>query len=309
MFEHRPVMPREVVYYLGVGRGGTYVDCTAGGGGHALEILKADPQLRLIGLDRDGDAIEAASRALEAYKKRVVLVKGNFKDIKEILRTLGIESADGLLFDLGVSSYQFDMPERGFSFRYDARLDMRMDRSQELSARDIVNKFRKKDLEWIFREYGEERFAGKIASAVEKARKVKPVTTTGELTNIILEAVPRRFHAKGIHPATRVFQALRIAVNDELENLKEGISDGVTVLKKGGRIVVISFHSLEDRIVKEKFRDLAAGCVCPPRVPMCVCGRKEVLRLLTKRPVTPREDEIDVNPRARSAKLRAAERI
>lgn len=308
-FSHIPVMGPEVIRYLDPGPDGIYVDATVGGGGHALEILRACKGCRLIGMDRDGDALKAASENLGGFMEQVTLVRENFRDIKEVLRGLGVEQADGIVFDLGVSSYQLDEAGRGFSFRFDSRLDMRMDTTQAATARDLVNTLDADELARIFREYGEEKDAKRIARAIERARRAAPIETTGELVRIILDTVPKRFHAGAIHPATKVFQALRIAVNDELHSLSEGLRAGVDALRVGGRLVVISFHSLEDRIVKKTFRELSAGCVCPARIPRCVCGKKPALELLTKKPVTPSEEEAQRNPRARSAKLRAAARI
>lgn len=303
-------MPGEALEYLGCKPGGIYVDGTVGGGGHALEILKkSSPGGTLIGLDRDAEAIEAAKETLKGFKERTVLVKENFRNIPSVLAVLGIREVDGILLDLGVSSYQLERPERGFSFRMEARLDMRMDTWDETTAYGLVNGLEAKELEKIFREYGEERFSRGIARAIVEARKRGPVETTTELAGIILGAIPRRFHGGNIHPATRVFQALRIAVNDELGSLEDGLKGGMDSLKEGGRMAVISFHSLEDRIVKETFRDSSSPCVCPPRLPRCACGRVATVRLLTKRPVTPSDEEIERNPRARSAKLRAVERI
>ncbi|MBI5237181.1 MAG: 16S rRNA (cytosine(1402)-N(4))-methyltransferase RsmH [Deltaproteobacteria bacterium] len=307
-FSHWSVMPAEVVEYLGCRAGGVYVDGTLGGGGHTLDMLRASaPDGKVIGIDLDEDAIKAAGRSLEEYKDRVTLVRGNFRDIKEILEGLGISVVDGVVFDLGVSSHQFDVPERGFSFRFDTRLDMRMDRRQKVSAYELVNDLDADELAKIFRDYGEEKEAKKIARAIDKARKTRPVATTGELARIVQEATPWR-HG-GIHPATKVFQALRIAVNDELANLGEGLAGALASLKGGGRLVVISFQSLEDRIVKSTFRDKATGCICPPRIPVCVCGRTPAVRLLTRKALTPSEDEVKGNPRARSAKLRAIEKL
>lgn len=305
---HLPVMPAEVVRYLGCRPGGTYVDGTLGGGGHTVEILKViGPEGKVIAMDRDADAIAEAKKVLRAYSGRVTILKENFKDIKALLSGCGIDRVDGILLDLGVSSYQLETPARGFSFRFDARLDMRMDRAQGLTAHELVNTLDVAGLERIFRTYGEERYARRIARAIERERRKKPVETTGELKSIVVGAVPRR--PARIHPATKVFQALRIAVNDELENLKAGLTESVDVLGRGGRMVVISFHSLEDRIVKRFFRDLSRGCVCPPGFPVCVCGREPSVRLLTRRAVTPAPSEIGANPRARSARLRAVERL
>lgn len=309
-FTHAPVMPEEMLEGLGCAPGGIYVDGTLGGGGHALEILKAiSPNGRLIGIDRDDEALKAASKTLEPFGNRVTLVKENYRDIKKVLKDLGIDKVDGILLDLGVSSYQLDSPERGFSFRFEARLDMRMDTSQGITAFDIVNTYGADELEKIFKDYGEERDARRIARAIDRARSTRPVETTGDLVRIILATIPKRFQPRQIHPATRVFQALRIAVNDELGSLEQGLRDGVDVLGSGGRMVVISFHSLEDRIVKTTFRELSTGCVCPPRVAVCVCGKKPVVRLVKRGAIKPSEEEMKKNPRARSAKLRTAEKI
>lgn len=309
-FVHIPVLAREVIEHLACRPGGIYVDGTLGGGGHALEILKASaPDGRLIGIDRDEDALNAAGKRLEGYKDRITLVRDNFRDIENILKSLGVKEVDGILLDLGVSSYQFEEPGRGFSFRYDARLDMRMDNRQEVSAYELVNNLEVGELARIFREYGEEREAGKLARVIDSVRKRRPIETTGELANIIYDAIPRRFHPKGIHPATRVFQALRIAVNDELKSIEDGLSGGLESLKSGGRLAVISFHSLEDRIVKNFFREASTGCVCPPKFPICVCGKKPRAKLVTRKAVTPSDEEIDKNPRARSSKLRVLEKV
>jgi 16S rRNA (cytosine1402-N4)-methyltransferase len=290
--------------------GRTYVDCTLGGGGHALEILRASaPDGRVIGMDRDDAAIRAAGAVLARYRDRVTLLKENFRNLRGALTGLGVEKVDGVVMDLGVSSYQLESPERGFSFRLDAGLDMRMDRSAELSARDLVNDLGEKELADIFHRYGEERFSARVARAIVRARQTKPVETTGELAAIVIEAIPKKFHGRKIHPATKVFQALRIAVNDELESIRGGLSGAVESLSAGGRLVVISFHSLEDRLVKGAMRELSTGCICPPRIPMCVCGRSPAARLLTKKAVTPSPGELERNPRSRSARLRALEML
>lgn len=309
-FSHASVMPAEVVATLNCRAGGVYLDGTLGGGGHAAEILKATgPDGVLIGIDRDADALKAAALALAPYSGRFTLVKNEFRNMAGVLDSLGIDGVDGIVLDLGVSSYQFDTPERGFSFRFDSRLDMRMDAEQELSAFELVNGCDREELERIFREYGEERHSWMIAGAICRARAIKPVETTGDLAAIILAGVPKKLQSRDIHPATRVFQALRIAVNDELAGLEHGLAEGVKALRTGGRIVVISFHSLEDRIVKNMFKDLASSCICPPRIPKCVCGKKSVVRIVTKKALTASAEELGTNPRARSAKLRAAEKI
>lgn len=322
--KHLPVMPGEVVRYLGCrpGGGGIYVDGTLGGGGHALEILKATgPGGRVIGMDRDEEAVSVATDALKPYAERCLILRANFKDIKAVLSDRGIDAVDGIVLDLGVSSFQLERPERGFSFRFDTRLDMRMDVTQPLTAYELVNGLSKEELESVFRQYGEERGARRIARAIERAREAKPLETTGELAGIVERSAGKRSAGKRptkLHPATRVFQALRIAVNDELGNLEAGLKGGVSVLKGGeggegggggGRMVVISFHSLEDRIVKGFFRGLSKGCVCPPGFPECVCGVKPSVRLLTRRVVRPSPGEVEANPRARSARLRAVEKF
>ncbi|WKZ33230.1 MAG: 16S rRNA (cytosine(1402)-N(4))-methyltransferase RsmH [Thermodesulfobacteriota bacterium] len=308
-FAHLPVMPAEVVDFLGCARAGAYVDGTVGGGGHASEILKANPGNRLIGLDRDSDALAAAQKALAPFTGRFVLVKENFRNVSAVLERLEEGPVDGMLLDLGVSSYQLESPERGFSFRFDSKLDMRMDRSSGLTARDLVNTLEEGELFRIFMEYGEEAHSRRIARAIVKARAAGTIETTGELQRIVVEAVPAKLRGGRIHPATRVFQALRIAVNDELGSLREGLATGMESLKPGGRMVVISFHSLEDRIVKAAFRKAATGCICPPKFPVCVCKRTPQARLVSKKAVAPSEEEVGGNPRARSAKLRAIEKL
>lgn len=307
---HKPVMPEEVVHHLKCKPGGIYVDGTIGGGGHAGEILKKSaPDGRLIGIDRDDDAIAESAKHLDALGARTVLVRGNFADLAEILSGLAIERVDGILLDLGLSSHQVDTPERGFSFMSDAPLDMRMDRSRGPAAHELVNTLSEQELKRIFREYGEELMAGKIARAVVRRRESSPILHTGELAGIVLGTLPPSRRRTRIHPATRVFQALRIAVNDELANLHRVIRDGTELLNEGGRFVIISFHSLEDRIVKNQFRAWEKGCTCPPDFPRCTCGRQPRLNVLTRKPVMPGPEETAANPRARSARLRAAERI
>lgn len=308
-FSHLSVMPGEVIEYLGCAKAGIYVDGTAGGGGHSKEILKANHENRLIGIDRDEDALRAAEENLKPFAGRFTLVRENFRDIKAVLERLGAPQIDGMLLDLGVSSFQLESAPRGFSFLKPARLDMRMDRSKGETAYDLVNNLDEDELVRIFRDYGEEAHSKRIARAVIKARSAKPIETTTELAEIIQWAVPAKARHGRIHPATRVFQALRIAVNDELGSLKDALADGVDALKPGGRMVVISFHSLEDRIVKNAFRDASTGCICPPRIPKCVCNRVPQARLVTRKAITPTDTEIATNPRARSAKLRALEKL
>ena len=288
------------------------MDGTIGGGGHTMEILDASgPEGRVIGIDRDGEAVAAAERALSRYGKRVTVVRDNYSNMKEVLSSLGVTKVDGIVLDLGVSSHQLDTSSRGFSFRSDDPLDMRMDDTETLTAAHIVNERTEKELAGIFKVYGEERYARRVARAVVREREKAPIETTGKLAAIVTGAVPgpKGPRREKIHPATRVFQALRIVVNDELEGLKRGLAEGVEVLSPGGRYVVISFHSLEDRIVKHFFRDLAMDCICPPSAPVCICDRAAKLSVLTKRVVVADASEVERNPRARSAKLRAAVRL
>lgn len=306
--QHIPVMAREVVDYLITGNGGIYIDCTVGMGGHAARILEAtSPNGYLIGIDIDPQAIAVAKESLKLYGGRFSMIHGNFAHLDQILMQQGVSEVDGVLIDLGASSLQLDTPERGFSFMHSGPLDMRMDQSSGQPVSYDLNKKDAAELAKIIREFGEERWAKRIAANVVKFRMRSPITTTKQLAEIVQESVPRS--SGRIHPATRVFQSLRIYKNKELANLKAGLERAVPVLKPGARICVISFHSLEDRIVKHSFKSMERGCICPPRTPVCVCGRKPTLKVLTRRPVTPQESEIKVNPRCRSAKLRAAERI
>jgi 16S rRNA (cytosine1402-N4)-methyltransferase len=263
----------------------------------------------LIGIDVDDDALRASEEQLKPFGDRKILVKGNFADIHIILDNLNIKEVDGILLDLGVSSYQLRTADRGFSFSLDAALDMRMDQSHGPCAYDIVNTFPEKDLERIIRDYGEEIMADRIVKMISARRKVSPIKTTAELAGVVVKALPSRFWSQKIHPATKTFQAIRIYVNNELLNLCEAINHGVDMLKISGRLSIISFHSLEDRIVKNNFRSWQKGCLCPTNFPMCICQRKAKLKIVTKRPVIPNASEIETNPRARSAKLRTAERI
>jgi 16S rRNA (cytosine1402-N4)-methyltransferase len=307
---HTPVMVQEVVSSLHCRAGNITVDGTVGGGGHAEAILEnTAPDGILIGIDADTDALGAARERLARFGGRTILVKGNFAHMETILEEEEVGKVDGILLDLGVSSHQLDTAERGFSFTQDAPLDMRMDRSRPRSASDLVNTLPWEELARIIRDYGEERMAGRIARAIAKERTHSPLRTTRELAGVVLRAFPPDAERQKIHPATRTFQALRIAVNDELTSLRKALTDGMERLKPGGRFSVISFHSLEDRIVKNAFRTGEKGCTCPPDLPVCACGGKPKLKVVTRKPVTPGDEEISGNPRARSAKLRTAERI
>ncbi len=306
---HLPVLLAEVLEALQCGRPGLYVDCTVGAGGHARGILTSSPENRLIGFDWDHEAIEIASENLKEFGARVTLIREDFSSLKTILDELKIREVDGFLFDLGLSSMQLASKERGFSFQEDTALDMRMDRRKKIMASDLVNKLPAEELVKILKVYGEERWAKRIISAILRERKIEPVTSTRRLSDIVRSAVPHSYRAGRIHPATKTFQALRIAVNRELDLLDTAIKDAVGYLKTGRRIGVISFHSLEDRIVKKAFRTMERGCTCPPRIPYCVCGFKKSVTVLTRKPIRPSASEIINNPRARSAKFRVAERV
>lgn len=310
-FHHTPVMLQEALEELNIRSGGVYVDCTLGGGGHAAAILErlGDGGGLLVGMDRDPAALAAAKHRLAGGPGRVRLVQANFNALGRVVRELELPGVDGILFDLGVSSPQLDEPERGFSYHEDAPLDMRMDPSQPHTAADLVNDLPEAELVRIIREYGEERWAARIARRIGDERRRERIESTGRLAEIIKGAIPAAARRSGPHPARRTFQALRIAVNDELSALHTALVQAVQCANAGGRIVVISYHSLEDRIVKETFRDFARACVCPPELPVCVCGRKAVLKVITKRPLNTSEDEVRRNPRSRSAKLRAAEKL
>ena len=311
-FHHLPVLLHECLDALAIRPDGTYLDCTLGGGGHSSEILKRLNGGRLLGIDRDADAIAAASARMEGLNPRAefTAIRGNFHDAKELLAAREIEKIDGVLIDLGVSSHQLDVRERGFSYHDDAKLDMRMDMSQPLTAAEIVNTRGEDELTRILRDYGEENWARQIARVICDRRRDHPIETTAQLVGIIDAAIPKKLRAKdGSHPARRTFQALRIAVNDELDPLAPALRDLVSMLRPGGRIAVIAFHSLEDRIVKNCFRELANPCTCPKNMPVCVCGKKPVIRLVNRKPVTASGAELEANPRARSATLRIAEKL
>ncbi len=311
-FSHIPVLLNEVIEALAPERGGIYVDCTAGGGGHSSEIAKRLPEgSRLICLDRDDDAIAACSARLSPYAGKWEIVKTNFRNIGAALDMIGVEKVDGVLWDLGVSSHQIDTTDRGFSYTGEkAPLDMRMDRTAGLSAADIVNTYSEDELRRIIRDYGEERFAGRVAAAIVNRRNERPIETTIELADIVANAIPAAQRRKeSQHPARRTFQALRIETNGELDAIEPSIREAVSRMNPGGRLAVITFHSLEDRITKEVFKSLATGCTCPPEFPVCVCGGKPDIKLLSKKPILPTDEEIKINQRSHSAKLRMAEKL
>ena len=308
-FKHVSVLLNECLEGLNIKEDGIYVDCTLGGAGHSSEILKRlSPKGILIGIDQDEDALNAAKDRLKDYDN-VIYVHNNFHNIDSILNELEIPKVDGILMDLGVSSYQLDTGDRGFSYMKDAALDMRMDRRRDLSAHYVVNNYSEKDLERIIRDYGEENFAKRIAKFIVERRETEEIKTTGELSEVIKNAIPAKFRREGPHPAKRTFQAIRIEVNGELEILNKAVEDGVSHLNKDGRIAIITFHSLEDRIIKNKFRDLENPCSCPSDFPICVCGKKSQLKVISRKPIEPSKEEVEVNPRSRSAKLRVGEKV
>lgn len=308
-FEHVPVLLEEVLQFLEVRPGALYVDCTLGGGGHARAIMeRSDGWARLIGIDRDPQAILAARQVLEPFGENVRIVQGNFKDLATLLDDVAAGQVDGILADLGVSSHQLDTAERGFSY-HNEPLDMRMGPDAPHTAAELLEQLEEDELVHILRTYGEERWADRIAKAIVRRRAQRPIQTATDLAEIVKHAIPAAARRSGPHPARRSFQALRIAVNDELEALRRFLSVAVERLAPGGRIVVISFHSLEDRIVKQAFLNEARGCICPPELPVCACHRTPRLHILTRKPVVATKDEIEANPRARSAKLRAAMRV
>ena len=306
---HESVMRNEVLHYLNVHMEGVIVDGTLGDGGHTEFILKNTvPEIRVFAIDRDSSAIERASERLSPFRDRVTLAHGNLGDLKNLAAENGITSVVGLLMDLGVSSPQLDTPVRGFSIQHDGPLDMRMDSSQKTSAADLLKNLSDAELVSVIKTFGEERYAKRIVRAIRREQEERPITTTGQLSRIVTKVVTSSRHSR-IHPATRTFQALRIAVNDELGQLKTALTDMLGLLHSTARIAVISFHSLEDRIVKTFFRDEEKGCSCPPKIPMCICGRAPTLKILTRKPLVPSEEEVAQNPRSISAKLRVAERV
>lgn len=307
---HKPVLVEEVMQYMRCRKGGIYIDGTIGGGGHALEICRRiDGDGLLIGIDRDDEALAHAAEMLKEYSGCVRLIKGDFRYMKALVNDIGVNEVDGVLLDLGVSSHQLDDAVRGFSYNAEAALDMRMDKQQLLTARDVVNTYDEKRLYEIIKDYGEERWAKRIASFIVKERQRYPIETTDQLVEVIKRAIPAAARREGPHPARRTFQAIRIEVNDELNSIKDGLIQAMDCLKPGGRLCVISFHSLEDRLVKDTFRRWQNPCTCPPDTPVCVCGNKPVAAIVTKKPVTASPDEVESNPRARSAKLRVCEKL
>lgn len=309
-FDHVPVLLNETVDNLVWKKDGIYVDGTLGGGGHSKEVLKRiGSEGRLIGIDRDSDAIEAAQNKLSQYKEKLMLAHSNFSDVKNVISKFGLEKVDGMMMDLGVSSPQLDNPERGFSYMNDAPLDMRMDKDSQLTAEYIVNNYTEEEIKSIIKDYGEERWASRIAGFIVNARERKHIKSTFELVEIIKEAIPAGARREGPHPAKRTFQALRIAVNRELDEIEHSIPEIIDILNPGGRLCIITFHSLEDRIVKDSFKKLANPCTCPADFPVCVCGKKPQVKIITRKPIIPDKDEIDNNPRSRSAKLRVAEKL
>ncbi len=308
-FEHKSVLLEECINGLNVQEDGVYVDGTLGGAGHSAEICKRLKNGKLIGIDRDLNAIAKAKQVLDQFVCKTHIVHSNFADIKTVLTTLGLKKVDGILLDLGVSSHQLDEPQRGFSYMHEAPLDMRMDTGLSLSAYDVVNEYGEDKLFEIIKNYGEERWAKRIAEFIAAERRLKPIETTFELVSVIKKAIPKGAREDGPHPAKRTFQAIRIEVNGELLILEQAVTDAADCLNPGGRLCIITFHSLEDRIVKNGFRSLQNPCICPIDFPKCMCGKEPVVKIITKKPILPSESELELNPRARSAKLRIAEKL
>ena len=309
-FKHRSVLLEETVNGLNIKPDGIYVDGTLGGGGHAYEVcVRLNDKGSIVGIDQDEAAIEAASIRLKDFGEKVTIVRSNYCDMKSRLHELGIDKVDGIMLDLGVSSYQLDTPERGFSYREDAPLDMRMDRRQTMTARDIVNDYSEMELYRVIRDYGEDKFAKNIARHIVLEREKSSIETTGELTEIIKHAIPMKYQKKSGHPAKRTFQAIRIELNRELEVLRDSLDDMIEILNPGGRLCIITFHSLEDRIVKSAFKKNENPCTCPSHFPVCVCGNVSKGRIITKKPILPSVEEQESNSRSKSAKLRIFERV
>lgn len=310
VFSHRSVLLDECIASLSIRPNGVYIDGTAGGAGHSAAIAAClGTDGKLIALDQDETAVAVATDRLAEFGERACVVHSNFKDLSAVCKTLGVQKIDGLLLDLGVSSYQLDTAERGFSYQADAPLDMRMDARNPLSAFQVVNEYSEEKLKKILFEYGEERFSSRIASNIVRERERAPIKTTGELVEIIKSSIPFAAREGGHHPAKRSFQAIRIEVNAELDVIAPAIRSAVSLLNKGGRIAIITFHSLEDRIVKQTFASLAEGCTCPKDFPICVCGKKPTVKVITRKPILPTKEELEQNPRSRSAKLRVAEKL
>ena len=308
-FKHKSVLLDETIEALNIKPDGIYLDGTLGGGGHSYEICRRLGESgRLIGIDQDEAAIEAAGKRLEEFGDKVTIIRNNYRNAKEALAQIGVNKVDGIVLDLGVSSYQLDTVERGFTYKYDTPLDMRMDQRQKLTARDIVNTYSEQELYHIIRDYGEDQFAKNIAKHIVKARAEKPIETTGELSEIIKAAIPAKVRATGGHPAKRTFQAIRIELNHELDVLENSIDTMIRLLNPEGRLSIITFHSLEDRIVKTRFRTNENPCICPPDFPVCVCGRKSMGKVITRKPILPSKEELEENSRSKSAKLRVFER-
>lgn len=308
-FHHVSVLLNECIEYLNIKKDGIYIDGTMGGGGHSLAICEKLTTGRLIAIDQDLNAHIAAKQTLKNHLQKITFVHDNFENIKMILQNLNIEKVDGVLLDIGVSSHQLDESERGFSYQKDALLDMRMDNTSDFSAYDVINTYTEEQLYTIIWEYGEERWAKRIAKFIVEQRQLKPIQTTTELVECIKKAIPKGARKDGPHPAKRTFQAIRIEVNRELEVLQKAVTDAVTVLNTKGRLCVITFHSLEDRIVKNAFRLQENPCICPKEFPVCVCGKKQIAKVITRKPILPSEQELEQNHRSRSAKLRVLERI
>ncbi len=309
IFEHKSVLLYETVDSLNIKPDGIYVDGTLGGGGHAYEVAsRLGENGRLIGIDQDADAIKAATERLAPFKEKVTIVRSNYRNIREVLEGLGIQKVDGIYLDLGVSSYQLDTAERGFTYREDAPLDMRMDQRNEKTAADIVNEYSEMELFRVIRDYGEDKFAKNIAKHIVRARENGRIETTDQLVEIIKAAIPAKMRAEGGHPAKRTFQAIRIELNQELLVLTESIDTMIDLLNPDGRLSIITFHSLEDRIVKNQFRDNENPCICPPNLPVCVCGKKSKGKVITRKPIVPADAEIEENKRSKSSKLRVFER-
>ena len=308
-FQHTSVLLEETIDGLAVKPDGIYVDATLGGGGHAFEVCsRLNGNGRFIGIDQDAAAIEAAGERLKDFGEKVTIIRSNYRELKSVLRSIGVEKVDGIVLDLGVSSYQLDTAERGFSYRADASLDMRMDQRQQTTAKDIVNTYSETELYRVIRDYGEDKFAKNIAKHIVMEREKNPIETTGQLNEVIRRAIPMKFQKNGGHPSKRTFQAIRIELNRELEVLRESLDEMIDMLNPGGRICIITFHSLEDRIVKSAFRKNEDPCTCPSHFPVCVCGNVSKGKVITRKPILPGEEELENNSRSKSAKLRIFER-